>query len=218
VPDGWTDPTGLDAGHLLRSKGFHVTRKSYVSALDEVLKPMGFTRQGREWSRRIGTVVEHVGLQVSSIAGTTANLWSYDSETNDLLKKAIPWKPDVGMVLSAKRIGTLMTGYDRWWKNDPNGPAELAEAIRAHAPPFFEGRRSLEDQARGFGREEPRWTSGNTRSRIYLALTLYRMGELEEACAALQNPPKTTPASGLAEAESVRKWLERPRKAKQKVR
>jgi hypothetical protein len=96
-----------------------MTRKSYVAAVDRVLKPMGFTREGKEWSRRIGTVVEHVDLQVSSIAGTTANLWSYDTATSDLLKEAIPWKPDVSMVLSAWRIGTLMDGYDRWWKNGP---------------------------------------------------------------------------------------------------
>jgi len=184
-----------------------MSRTSYGAAVDAVLKPMGFTRKGKEWSRRIGTVEEHVDLQVSSIAGTTANLWSYDTATSDLLKKAIPWKPDVGMVLSTWRIGTLMTGYDRWWKNDPNGPAELAEALRVHVPPFFEARRSLEDQARFFGRAEPRWKPGGTTTRIYLALTLYRMGELEEACAALQNPPRTTPASWLAQAESVRKWL-----------
>lgn len=184
-----------------------MSRKSYVAAVDSVLKPMGFAREGREWSRRIGTVIETVDLQVSSIAGTTANLWSYDTATSDLLKEAIPWKPDVGMVLSAWRIGTLMTGYDRWWKNDPNGPTELAEALRAHIPAFFEARRSLEDQARFFGRAEPRWMPGSTANRIYLALTLYRMGELDEACAALQTPPRTAPASWLAQAESVRKWL-----------
>jgi hypothetical protein len=184
-----------------------MSRKSYVAAIDSVLKPMGFSRKGKEWSRRIGTVAEYVDLQVSSIAGTTANLWSYDTATSDLLKEAIPWKPDVGMVLSAWRIGELMAGYDRWWKNDPNGPTDLAEALRVHAPPFFEARRSLEDQARFFGRAEPRWRPGSTTNRIYLALTLYRMDELEEACAALQNPPRTTPASWLAQAESVRKWL-----------
>jgi hypothetical protein len=182
-------------------------KKSYIAALDEVLKPMGFAREGRDWSRNVGTVVETVGLQVSAIAGTTANLWTYDAATNDLLKEAIPWKPDVTMVLRAWRIGTLMDGYDRWWKNDPNGPDELAEAVKVHAPPFFERWRSLEDQARYFGRAEPRWMPGSTASRIYLALTLYRMGEVEEACAALATPPKTAPASWLAQAESVRKWL-----------
>jgi len=184
-----------------------MTRMSYVAAVDSVLKPIGFTREGKEWSRRVGTMSEHIDLQVSSIAGTTANLWSYDTETSELLKKAIPWKADVGMVLSAWRIGDLMNGNDRWWKNDPNGPSELAEALRIHAPPFFEARRSLEDQARFFGRAEPRWFRSGTASRIYLALTLYRMGELEEACIALQNPPRTAPASWLAQAESVRKWL-----------
>lgn len=169
---------------------------------------MGFTRQGKEWVREIGTLVEHVGLQASSIAGTTANLWSYDTATNDLLKAAMPWKPDAGMVLSAMRIGQLMDGHDRWWKNDPNGPTELAEAIKTHAPSFFETRRSLQDQALYFGRAEPRWKPGSTASRIYLALTLYRMGEMEEARAVLQNPPKTAPASWLAQAESVREWLE----------
>jgi hypothetical protein len=184
-----------------------MSRKSYVATLDEVLKPMGFTREGRAWTRRIGTVVETVDLQVSSIAGTTANLWSYDKVTNDLLKEAIPWKPDAGMVIPSSRIGDLIDGSDRWWKNDPNGPTELAEAIRLHAPPFFEGRRSLEDQARLFGRAEPRWKRGNTTGRIYLALTLYRMGELEEACAVLQTPPRTIHPSWLAQAESVRKWI-----------
>lgn len=195
-----------------------MTHRSFAAAIDEVLEPIGFTRQGKTWTRKFGTVNEHVGLQASSVAGTTANLWSYDAATNDLLKVAIPWKQGAGMVLATRRIGQLMNGYDRWWKSDPDGPTELAEAIRTHAPLFFEGRRSLKDQARCFGRAEPRWTSGNTASRIYLALTLYRMGEVEEACAVLQNPPKTAPASWLAEAESVRKWLERSPEAEQMVR
>jgi hypothetical protein len=110
-------------------------------------------------------------------------------------------------VPSAWRIGTLMDGYDRWWKNDPNGPAELAEALRLHAPPFFEGRRSLESQAMQFGTTADRWRRGDTHRRIYLALTLYRLGELDEACEVLRDPPKTTPAPWLAQVESVRQWL-----------
>jgi len=184
-----------------------MSRKTYVAAIDAVLKPMGFTRNGRQWVRMVGTVEETVDLQVSSIAGTTANLWSYDTATSALLKKAIPWKPDIEMVLSAWRIGTLMDGRDRWWKNDPNGPVELAEALRVHAPPFFEARRSLEAQAFGFGRLAERWLKGATTRRLYLALTLYRMGEVEEACEKLRNPPKSTDAYWMAHIESVRKFL-----------
>jgi hypothetical protein len=184
-----------------------VTRKSYVAALDEVLEPMGFTRHGKEWSRKNGTIVEIVDLQWSQFAGTTANLWSHDAATDQLLREAIPDEPDISFGFPMTRIGYLMDRNDRWWKNDANGPAEVAEAIRLHAPGFFEGRRRLEDQARLFGRANPRWTRSFTAKRIYLALTLYRMGEIAEACRALSNPPRTAPPKALAHAEKVRRWL-----------
>ncbi|MBS0331320.1 MAG: hypothetical protein JSS35_01005 [Proteobacteria bacterium] len=184
-----------------------MSRKTYAAALDAVLIPIGFKRGERSWSRTVGTVLEEIGLQKSQIAGTTANLWSKDLATEELLRQAIPWKRPLDLLPSVWRIGTLMNGNDRWWKNDPNGPAELAEAIRIHAPAFFEARRSLEDQARFFGRAEARWKPSGTARRMYLALTLYRMGHKDEACAALRDPPRTAPAIWLAQAESVRKWL-----------
>jgi hypothetical protein len=183
-----------------------MTRKSYAAALDEVLRPMGFTRDGKQWSRKVGTIVEKVGLQWSQFAGTTVNLWSRDSATDELLRKAVP--DTDGIAFGTTRLGQLIDGNDRWWKNDPSGPAEVAELIKLHAERFFEGHRCLEDQARLFGRANPRWTRSNTPNRIYLALTLYRMGEVEEACRALTNPPRTAPASALAMAERVRQWLE----------
>jgi hypothetical protein len=182
-----------------------MSRKSYVAALDKVLKPMGFTRKGKVWSRQVGTIVEKVDLQWSQFAGTTVNLWSGDTATDELLREAVPGTEPI--VFFSTRLGHLIDGNDRWWKNDPNGPAEVAELIALHAPAFFEGRRSLEDQARWFGRANPRWTRSITGSRIYLALTLYRMGEVEEACRVLTNPPRTAPPSALALAESVRRWL-----------
>jgi hypothetical protein len=190
-----------------------MTRRSYAATLDDVLVPMGFKREGKAWSRTVGTVLEEINLQSSQIAGTTANLWSKDLATEELLRQAVPWKRPLDLLPSVYRIGTLMTGNDRWWKNDPNGPSELATAIKVFAPPFFEARRGLSDQARLFGRAQPRWMPGGTGDRMYLALTLYRMDELEEACAALASPPRTAPASWLAQAESVRTWLGCPPRA-----
>ncbi len=68
------------------------------------------------------------------------------------------------------RIGTLMSGTDRWWRRDPNGPAELSEPIKVHALPYFDRVRTLEDQAaKWFGRGSSRgW---HAPSRIYLAIT-----------------------------------------------
>ena len=182
-----------------------MSRKSYATALDEVLRPMGFTRDGAWWSRTVGTVLERIDLQTSSIAGTTANLWTKDLATEELLREAIPWKRPLEIVEFGMRIGRLMSGNDKWWRNDPNGPTELAEAMGKHADRYFEGRRKLEDQARWFGRESPKFRAAST--RIYLALTLYRMGEIDEACRALENPPKTMTPSWRPQVESVRQWL-----------
>lgn len=181
-------------------------RKSYVSALDEALNPLGFQRVGRVWSRHVGTVLEQIDLQVSSIAGTTANLWTKDLATEALLQEAIPWKRPIGIIQESVRIGELMEGrLDRWWKNDANGPAELAEALRVHAPPYFESHRSLGAQAGYYGRGSPRWYS--VPGRIYLALTLHRMGESEEACRVLSDPPKSVVGTWRAQVDSVRDWL-----------
>jgi hypothetical protein len=124
-----------------------VSRTSYISAIDKVPLPMGFVRAGREWIRQIGAVEEGVDLQTSQIAGTTANLWSKDLATEELLREAVPWLKPAVMLVFPRRIGQLMSGRDIWWKNDPNGPAELSEALQNHVAPFFEARRSLEDQA-----------------------------------------------------------------------
>jgi hypothetical protein len=182
-----------------------MSRRSYVSALDEVLKPLGFERVGRRWSRVVGDVLEEIDLQVSAIAGTTANLWTRDLATQELLRQAIPWKRPLGIILEGQRIGELMCGRDIWWKNDPNGPAELAKAIRVHAPQYFEAQRGLEDQANQFGRRAQRWSI--VPNRMYLALTLYRMGEFEEACRALSNPPKSLVGTWKDQVDSVRNWL-----------
>lgn len=178
---------------------------SYTKALDEVLRPMGFERDGKRWSRICGDVLEEVELQVSQIAGATANLWTKDLATETLLREAIPWVRPLFLVQLAKRIGHLIDGRDRWWLRDPNGPAELAAAIRAHAQTYFESERSLEAQALRNGRKAEKWSVPT--SRIYLALTLYRMGELDEACRALRNPPKGLSAKWLAELEGVRQRI-----------
>ncbi|MDP2012233.1 MAG: DUF4304 domain-containing protein [Phenylobacterium sp.] len=182
-----------------------MSRKTYPAALNEVLAPLGFKREGMVFSRAHGDLLEQVDLQVSQVAGVTANLWTKNLATEELHRQAVLGRPPMLRRMFIIRIGTLIDGYDRWWRGDPNGPAELAEAVRIHAPPYFDARRSLEAQALTLGRNEPRWR--NSFERIYLALTLYQMGELDEACAALTNPAKALSPSDQAEVDGVRLWL-----------
>lgn len=182
-----------------------MSRKTYPAALNEVLAPMGFKREGMMFSRPHGDLIEQVDLQVSQIAGVTANLWTLNPATEALHRQAVPGRPPLYWRMFMVRIGELIDGHDRWWRRDPNGPAELAQAVQIHAPAFFDARRSLEAQAFEYGRSAPSWK--NPFTRIYLALTLYQMDELDEACAALTNPAKALSPADQAEVDGVRRWL-----------
>lgn len=181
--------------------------KSYKACLDDLLIPLGFTREGRDWSRVRDGLEETVNLQISNIAGSTINLMVVDLESARL------WREALGELASPfpsriQRIGHLIDGYDHWWRRDPDGPAQLTEAVRVYGLPFFDQVRTLEDQAgRWFGRNSrSKW---HERSMVALAITLFRMGEIEEARAALSlPPPRIVPSNSVARVERVRAWLE----------
>jgi len=179
---------------------------SYGKALDAILKPYGFARDGNDWIRIRDGMREAVNLQVSGVAGVTANISAYDLETARIVSE-IPSKEPLFLVIPSMRIGQLIDGYDRWWKKDSKGPAELSEAVRRHGLPYFDRVRTLEEQARHwYGRGDRKGWHGP--SLIGLAVTLYRMGEIEEACAELSRPtPKTAIPSWVARVHSVRQWL-----------
>lgn len=184
-----------------------MSRSSYGQSLHKVLQPLGFRRKGSDWIRVRGDMWECVNLQTSSVAGVTANIEMKDLETERILQ-SIPCEAPIFMSPVSRRIGQLIDGYDKWWKNDSLGPAELVEAVQAYALPWFEKVRSLGDQAAqwyGRGGDRP-WRSP---SNVVLAVTLYRMGELAEARALFETPPpKTAVPSFVARARCVQRWLE----------
>ncbi len=192
-----------------------MSRKTYVGALEAVLTPMGFARRVKdysphepEWTRMVGTIEDCVDLQRSMYRGSTCNLWTKDTALGALVRSAIPWEPYGGLWQTGYRIGDLLGGGvgDRWWKNDPNGPDELAAAVRDHAETYFARYRTIEDQAARYGRfGEGRRGPDDT---ILLALTLYRMGEYEEALRAFENRPRLTPEIWNRRLDSVQAWLQ----------
>ena len=116
------------------------------------------------------------------------------------------------------RISSLVpsfNGYDRWWVNNPNGPSELSELVRVYGLPWFEKQRSLEDQAKGYGRGGSRpWRSP---SLAPLAITLYRLGAIEEALGLFEAPvPKTAIPSLVTDCRCVQRWLNERKVSAQK--
>ena len=186
-----------------------MTRMSYNTALNKTLKPLGFKREGKNWVRVRGDMRECVNLQTSTYLGTTANLYAKDLKTEKLLGEALSTdKPH--LLPETQRIGGLIDGHDRWWRRDPNGPASLAQAVGTFGVPWFDKVRTLEDQAElWYGRYGgSAWWRGPP--LIYLALTLYRMGCLDEALTAIRRPvPRTAIPSWVANVAAVREWLER---------
>jgi len=185
-----------------------MTGRSYTAALDRLLQPLRFNREGKSWIRVRGSIWDCVDLQKSWVDGSvTVNLYGKDLETEKLLQ-TIGCDSPLGIVLLGQRIGLLIDGHDRWWKNDPSGPAELAEAVRVHGISWFERVQSLEDQATLWysraATAQP-WRKPNLAA---LAVTLYRLGELDEALALFEAPiPRTAIPTLVADGRCVERWL-----------
>lgn len=185
-----------------------MTRPSYTKALSRTLEPLGFAREGQDWRRLRGEVEDWVNLQKSWVDGSvTVNLFAKNVETERILK-SIPCEEGLGIRQFGQRIGQLIDGRDRWWKNDPKGPTEVADAVRAYGVPWFERVQSLEDEAsKWYGRG----TTGSWRkpNLTVLAVTLFRLGALEEALALFEEPvPKTAIPMLVTEGRCVQQWLQ----------
>lgn len=196
-----------------------MSRPSYPKALTNLLKPLGFQRDRYDWVRMRGDIWECVNLQISVVAGVTVNIQMKDLETEKVLK-SIPCDPPIFLPPVSMRIGQLIDRHDRWWKNDPDGPEELVQAVLTYGLPWFETVQTIEDQAeRWYGRgsanlwrssESPLglvspWRSSST---VGLAVTLYRMGEFAEARALFDAPvPKTASPTLVAKGRCVQRWL-----------
>lgn len=192
-----------------------MTKITYVKAISQALEHEGFQLESaktrdKEWLRVRDGFEDRVNLQVSSGLGVTCNLLTRDLTMVSILEQAAPTESPGWGYGEYVRIGSLVGKYDRWWRNDPNGPAEMVALIKSHGLPYFESLRSLEAQAKQFGVDgDKHWR--HVPSLLRLAVTLWRMGRSDEACELLSNPPngpisKPLP-NWLARAEALKAWL-----------
>lgn len=185
-----------------------MTRKSYAKALDEALRPLDFKRSGDDWIRVRGDMWECVHRHSSWLGGVRVEFFMKDLETEKIFMEIFGPEGAIQMPAISASMGELIDGYGRNWGDDPNGPADMVEAVLRYGLPWFDKVRTLEDQA-------SQWFARGTTSRGYyspsmigLALTLFRMGELDEACETLRKPvPKTAIPASVKKVGTVRKWL-----------
>jgi hypothetical protein len=186
--------------------------KSYAKALDAALRPLGFSRKGDDWTRVRGDMWECVNRQSSWLGGVTVNLLMKDLETEKLYLEIFSASGAIQMPPTDTRIGELIDNYDRWWSRDePDGARSMVEAVVTYGIPWFDRVRTLEEQAANwYGRSTAVSDRGyHSQSMIKLALTLFRMGELQEACDVLRKPvPKRAHPKWVEDVARVRAWLE----------
>ena len=188
-----------------------MTRLSYTKALDNLLVPIGFAREKSFWSRVSGEILEQVELQKNWVDGAvTVNLWVHNIET-DRIVRTIPCKHVLGALPLNERISVIAYGLnnvDRWWKNDPGGPVEVAGLVRDHGLAWFGKVTTLEEQARHwYRRGSPGiWKHGNLAA---LVVTLCRLGEHDEALALFDEPiPRTAYPVMIESARCIQHWLQ----------
>ena len=185
----------------------------YAKALDETLTPLGFTRKGDEWTRVRGDMSESVLRNASwSSGGVTVQFSMKDIETEKLYLEILGPSGAIQMPSGGQSIGGLIDGYSRWWKADePDGPQQMAEAVVKYGLPWFDRVRTLEDQAAKWYNRDGFFASSKPWSYspgvVGLALTLYRMGELEQACWVVSRPAARFVPGGTKDVEKVREWL-----------
>ena len=186
--------------------------RSYVKALDDALRPLGFERTGDDWVRVRGDMWECVNRQSSNLSGVTVNLSVKDLVTEKLFLEIFGGDGAILLPPIQARIGEIIDGYDRWWTSkEPNGPKELADVVLKHGLPWFDRVRTLEQQAECWFVRKTALTSRGYHglSLVGLALTLYRMGELEEAREVVRKPvPKTAIPANVRWVTKVREWLD----------
>jgi hypothetical protein len=179
----------------------------YAKALHALLKPLGFARKGNEWTRIRDDIWERVDIYGSWLGGLTVEVSAKDLRTAEILE-AIPCAEELWLSPITLRVGTLIDGRSHWWTDEPAGPAEMAEEVRVYGLPWFDRVRSVEDQAaKWYGRYSTEGPWRNPRLPD-LAVTLYRLGELDEALALFTAPErKTGIASYVAKCRCVERWL-----------
>lgn len=125
-----------------------MSEKAIISKLDDLLKPLGFTRQKTVWNRRSGYVVEVIDVQVSKAGDTaTVNAGVLDTDAHVKLWGSEPptFVEEPACTVRA-RVGELIDGKDLWWQlSDDQVTDKAAKAIADHVLPFVKRMRSRQD-------------------------------------------------------------------------
>jgi hypothetical protein len=183
--------------------------KSFTSAVNDVLEPAGFTRAGRAtWNRTAGGYRDAISLQTIQSLGTVVNVYTVDLTSKAILDSCAPDQSGGLMYPVYERLGLLMGPFDRAWRQGRDRPSDLAAAIVNHALPFLDRMHDLVQLMGYLSRGAKKWREFT--EVVYLAITLYRLGETDQACRLLAHPPRRLGDGGRIKVAALRDYFDCP--------
>ena len=171
-----------------------MSTKAVVTRMDELLRPLGFTRQKATWNRKSDSFVDVIDVQTSKAGESiTINAGVLHPEVH---MKCWGTEPP-GIVQEPEctvrvRVGQLLDGKDLWWRlNDQRILDEIAQKLTARVLPFLHRMHSVDAM-------EEFLTSAQVMNKkypppiIYLAILKSEKADRIVACGLLSELSKKT--------------------------
>ena len=134
-----------------------MSTKKLISAIDVILKPLGFVRKGMTWNRRSSDVIDIIDVQISKLGETvTLNAGVLDIVVYLCIwDKVPPVFVEEPFATVRIRIGDLLDHKDKWWKIDQdNSVTEILSVINDTLIPFFDRLHRRDEMAAWLDRPE----------------------------------------------------------------
>ena len=155
--------------------------------MDEILKPLGFTRHKTTWNRKADSFVDVIDVQTSKAGGTitiNAGVFHPDVHRKCWATEPMAVVEEPSCVVRA-RVGQLLHGKDLWWRlDDANALDDVVEKLNQYVLPFL-------DRMHSFETMEQFLTGAQVTKQkyplpiIYLAILKSERGDRTGACALL---------------------------------
>ena len=161
--------------------------KLVVSRVDEILKPLGFSRQKAIWNRWSEPFVDVIDVQTSKIGDAL----TLNAGVLHMVVHKVCWATELPSVIKEPectvraRVGQLIDNKDLWWQVSDGGTIDdVVEKLTFYVLPFVERMHSLQAM------EEFLTPAGVKKQDyplpvIYRAILKHEQGNNNDACALL---------------------------------
>lgn len=160
-----------------------MTKKAFIERINSQLGPLGFSRRGALWNRRIDGIIEVIDIHVSKAGDAiTLNTGVFREDIYRIVwEKELHGFVEETLCIIRARVGEIIENHDLWWPIDASQTSnEISSAIGHHVLPFLKKHHEC-DAMKLFLIEVSRKRK-DTLAGLYLAALVYIEGDASAAC------------------------------------